>query len=635
MEHVTMQDVEKRLAKLLKKLTLPEPITVTDIKDSIWNAQKSGGSFELLSMLIPYAKDHETVQEVTQVAQDAWNYFPHRMLGGKSPNDLVKEYQETGTVDQRKQKPLAQKGKLLRDVFADRYPKTIVFEKLDEDTWGWKFPKLYHELTESLWELEERRASQEMLEKELSRMIRHMPELFDAINLLAKLYGVKREFGLANALYEQSISRARTYIPSAFIHGQYRIIWAYMENRPFLRLLAGYAGFVEQLQGPGKAIPLYEEILSFNPNDNQGVRAILATAYLKTDQPEKVIELSSQYPDDAMAELVMGTVLAYIRLGEYEHAKKFLAERKDYHINLIKELLKPSHLPPPTLMPDRVTHGGEDEAFYFWQAQGKLWEQTTDALDFLRSETKDIQSHIVLLTENDVLRVDFFHDFLFFLNLLKEHPIKLTATGNLSLKNINPFLKRCKTLQPVFKSFEEHGWTIRKEEELGSLHVLRIMTDIMHLTYKRHNTLLLSKNGKAFLENLTRVDQFRQVFDYYRHRCNWAYYAITENDSLLAKRLQGDQKHICRILKDQGTEWVEYVSFCKKLNEELNLQPFLVASYATPEEILDRRIHDTLFTKFLSLFGCVELETKQIDQWRTDIIRFRLTKIGQAMIVSI
>lgn len=48
-------------------------------------------------------------------------------------------------------------------------------------------------------------------------------------------------------------------------------------------MLAGYAMFAEQYEGVEKAIPLYEEILSFNPNDNQGIRAILATAYLKTN----------------------------------------------------------------------------------------------------------------------------------------------------------------------------------------------------------------------------------------------------------------------------------------------------------------------------------------------------------------
>jgi len=627
---MTTEEVEKRLEKLLRTLALPKAITVSDIKDIIWNAQKSIGSSGLFFQLSPFAKDQQTVQEIMQVAQDAWNYFPHRMLGGKSPADLMKEYQETGKVDQSKQKPLLKKGKAFYDVFEDRYPKTVVFEKISEDTWGWGFPKLYHELTEELWELEERGASRGVLEKELYRMIKQMPELFDAVNLLAKLYGTKREFGLAKQLYEQTITRARTYIPDTFARGKDRAIWAYMENRPFLRLLAGYAGFVEEFESVNKAIPLYEEILSYNQNDNQGIRAYLATAYLKADRAENVLELAAHFSEDSMPDLVMGKLLAYIRLGEFELAKKFLIRIKKYHGHLIKELLKSSHLPPPTLIPDRVTSGGEDEAFYFWQSQGKLWEQTTVALVFLREQTRDIRAQIITLTDEEVLTVDFFHDFNLFLNLLKEHPAQLTTTGNLSLKNMAALLSQLKTLQPIFKRNEEYGWKIRTEEELKPLHLIKIMTDLMHLTYKRHGKLLLSKNGNAFLNNLTSVDQFSQLFEYYKNKFNWAYYSITENDRLLTEALQKLQEHIWRILKENGTEWVDYKSFCIRLNEALPLTQFLKEAYSTPEEVLARSIKHTLFDDLLSLFGCVELETKEIDKWRTDIIRFRLTKIGLA-----
>lgn len=630
---MTPEIVTKRLAKLLQKLCLPKPITVDDIKDIIWNAQKSSGSSQLFSMLAPYAKDQETVQEIMRLMQDAWNYFPHRVLGGKSPADLVEEYQKTGNIDQGEQVPLPQKGKSLHEVFENRYPKTVVFEKISEDTWGFGFPKLYHDLTEQLWDLEEAHVSINVFEKELHRMLKLMPELFDAVNDLAHLYGKSNEPGIVKTLYEQAIANARRYIPKTFIKGKDQVIWPYLENRPFLRMLAGYAMFVEQYEGAGKAIQLYEEILSFNPNDNQGIRAILATAYLKTNQPEKVIELTSHYPEDGMPETIMGTLLALLMLKNNVEAKKFLEQIKEYKTNIVKELLKEFYPRPATFREDMIAMGSPDEAYYYWQHQGKLWEQIPGALDFLREYTKDIQVQIISLTDGDVLAVDFFHDFLAFLNRLKERPIKRTEIGNVSLKDIEPLLQTLKTVKPVLDHTKEMGWKVRTEHEILTLNLIRIVADIMHLTYKKHDKLLLSKNGKGFLDKLAPVDQFSQLFDYYRQRLNWAYYtSFTEKQEVLANLLQKQQDHVWRLLAEKGTEWIDYQTFCKRLRDELGLKPFLQESYSTPEEILDRRINTILFSRILALFGCVELETKQIDKWNTAIIRFRLTKIGQAML---
>lgn len=628
----TPEEVEMNLEKLLQKLALPKYITVADIKNIIWNEQKNSSGTELFSMLAPFAKDKEVVQEIMLSVQDAWNYFPHRILGGKSPADLVREYQENREIDKNKQTPLPAKGKSFSDVFDDRYPKSVVFEKLDDETWGWKFPKLYHELNDKLWELDDKKISRAAREKELYGMIKQMPELFDAVNDLVKIYRVKREFGLAKSLYKQTIERARTYIPDAFVSGRDRAIWALLENRPFLRMLAGHALLIEQLEGYGKAIPLYEEILSFNPNDNQGIRGLLTTAYLHTNQPEKVTELTSHYPEDSMCDTFMGRLLAMYMLKNNARAKKLLKQIKVYSPYIIKELLKGFHPQPASYRDDLIAFGSPDEAYYYWLHQGRLWEIIPGAMDFLRENTTDIQDQSIILTDEDVMSVDFFHDFLLFLHSLKEHPINLTVTGNLSIKRLEPLLKQLKTLQPIFKRNEEYGWKLRTEDEARSLHLIRIMIDLMSLAYKKHDKLLISKNGKAFLTNLSRVDQFTQLFDYYKNRFNWAYYSFSRNDELLMKALQRSQERIWKLLTSSSTEWVDYKTFCKTLNEDLQLQHYLDEPYSTPEEVLFRRIKSNLFYDLLDLFGCVELETKKIDKWTTDIIRFRLTKIGLAVI---
>lgn len=629
---MTPQIVEEKLAKLLQKLSLPNPITVFDIKKIIWNAKKSGGSSELFFLLTKQEKDNAIIDETMHLMQNAWNYFPHRMLGGKSPNDLVTEYKQTGEIDQNSQTPLPKQGKSLQEVFAPQYPKTVIFEKLGEDTWEWGFPVLYHDLTEQLWELEETNVSTQIYEKELCRMIKLMPELFDVVNDLAHLYCKRNEPGIAKMLYEQAMANAKRYIPKTFIPDRDRVIWAYMANRPFLRMLAGYGIFVEQYEGVGKAIPLYEEILSLNPNDNQGIRAILATVYLKTNQPQKVIILASHYESDIMPDLMMGKLLAYLKLGKNKSAETFLKQVKDHQSHVIKEMLKSSHPKPVNLIKDRVRLGGEDEAYYYWQSQGHLWQTTDGALMFLAEHTKDIQEQIVSLKDEEVLAVDIFHDFLAFLNLLKKRPIKITATGNISIKDVGELLKTLKTFQSLLERVKAMGWLFRKEDDFFPLHLMRIMANIMRLTYKKHDKLNISKNGMAFLDKLSYTDQFNQLFRNFQWRINWAYFScFTEKQTFLANLLQQQQDHIWRILIKKGTEWIDYQTFCRTLRDELPLQPFLEESYSTAEEILYRRINTILFSRILTLFGCVELETKQIDKWETVIIRFRMTKIGLAM----
>ncbi len=630
---MTPEIVAERLTKLLQKLSLPKPITVDDVKEIIWNAKKSSGSSELFFRLTEQEKDQATIDETIHLVQDAWNYFPHRVLGGKSPYDLVTEYQQTGKIDQKTQTPLPKQGKSLHDVFASQYPETVIFEKLSDDTWGFGFPKLYHELTEQLWDLEETHISVNVFEKELHRMLKLMPELFDAVNDLAHLYGKKNEPGIAKTLYEQAITNARRYISKTFIPGRDRAIWAYLENRPFLRMMAGYAIFVEQYEGIRKAIPLYEEILSFNPNDNQGIRALLATGYLKTAQPEKIIKLTSRYPNDSTPDIVMGKLLALLKLKKMTEAKKYLNKIKDYQLHVIKELLKPSHPKPATIIEDRVRLGGEDEAYFYWQSQGNLWQTTDGALEFLAEHTKDIQAQIITVTDKEVLAVDFFHDFLTFLARLKERPIKRTATGNISIKDIEQLLKTLKTVQPIFQHAADLGWKVRTEDDIQPLHLCKILADIMHLTYKRRDKLLLAKNGQAFLRKLSPIEQYNQLVQYYWHQFNWAYFAgFTEKQETLAHVLQENQDHVWRILAEKGTEWIDYKTFCKSLRDALHLQPYLEEAYSNPENILYRRIDHILFSSNLLLFGCVEVEEKQgNDKWETIIARFRSTKIGLSL----
>lgn len=79
----------------------------------------------------------------------------------------------------------------------------------------------------------------------------------------------------------------------------------------------------------------------------------------------------------------MGKVLALFKLGMIDEARKCLKKNKKYQQHTIRELLKPTHPQPEGLMEDRMTIGGDDEAWYYWRNQSNLWEATKGAKDFL------------------------------------------------------------------------------------------------------------------------------------------------------------------------------------------------------------------------------------------------------------
>lgn len=377
-------DFKKRFQAMLDKLDLAQPVTVSDIEDIVWNEHDVSDINRLVMMLLEGANAQQ-MNDVVQLVQEAWNTFPHQSLGGKAPNQMYGEHANEPAASL----PVgsSRKRKTLSDVFASNFPEQTRLIPIGDAEWGFEYPQQWHALTEQFSELEESGISGKAYEQKLKDMLVLIPELFDVADSLAQYYGAQHDFRKVKLLYENEIKLARKYIPKEFIPGKHRIIWAYLDNRPFLRMLDNYAQFIEQTEKVSKAIPLYEELLSFNPNDNQGVRYVLATAYLKTNQPERLLELAAEYPEEIGPDLVMGKVLALLKLGMVDEARKYLKKNKKYQKHVIRELLKPAHSRPEEYMDDRITVGGEDEAWYYWRNQGSLWEATKGAKDFLKEFT--------------------------------------------------------------------------------------------------------------------------------------------------------------------------------------------------------------------------------------------------------
>ncbi len=310
--------IEIHLAEVLKGLKLVEPISVEDIKSLIWYETDHMDLARLSQLLTEDKTNPKKVEEVMEILQEAWNNFPHKSLQGLSPI----EKSEGKTPPKHIVAPKSVKK--VHDLFPGKYPEKVKFSKLGDIEWGFEFPGVYYNLFERLFQLDESDSSADEYEEELKTILRICPETFDAAKDLAEFYIYINEINLAQAALEKAIQLARSYIPKSFIPGKHLIIWGYLDNRPFLRLLAAYADFIERTKGLEQAVPLYEEIIIFNPNDNQGIRELLSTAYLRLNRLDDLLKLSNKYPDDTLAGICFGSILALLKLGKLKEAEKRL-----------------------------------------------------------------------------------------------------------------------------------------------------------------------------------------------------------------------------------------------------------------------------------------------------------------------
>ncbi len=260
------------------------------------------------------------------------------------------------------------------------------FHQVDKKEWMFNFSDDYAEYFDYLFRLYNMDLPDDKLEGEYIKIIRAMPEVFDASSNLAQIYLEQDKIKEAKLVYEKAIQVARSHISKEFNPEKHNIPWYFMENRPFLRLLANYAQYVESYEHAEQAVDLYEEILSLNPNDNQGMRSVLATLYLQLQQPKKVIALAAKYKNDLVPEVAVGNVLALYQIGDHKAAQKAIKENVSYHKNVYKEILKKVHRKPSTCRDDgSVRIGGTDQAWYYWQGQGKYWKSTAGVQEFVES----------------------------------------------------------------------------------------------------------------------------------------------------------------------------------------------------------------------------------------------------------
>jgi len=122
----------------------------------------------------------------------------------------------------------------------------------------------------------------------------------------------KQERKAAHALgfFDQGIGHGRIRHAGLIegVDGEHGL-WGWIEARDFMRLLHQRAVVLDDLGNFDQAVPAYQEILSLNAHDNQGVRGDLLRLLMGFRRLGECRQLLDRFPGDTMPEMTYGQAL--------------------------------------------------------------------------------------------------------------------------------------------------------------------------------------------------------------------------------------------------------------------------------------------------------------------------------------
>lgn len=163
--------------------------------------------------------------------------------------------------------------------------------------------------------------------------------------------------------------------------------WGFLETRPYMRARAGLASVLWRTGRHRDAIRHYRAMLKLNPNDNQGVRYVLAGHLLELGDTVALKKLIKKYVEDGSAAwLYTQALLAFQdKDADADQTAKDAWQAND-HVPAVLAGAQP-------LVASKngyITMGGEDEVAYYVEEYGNAWKAVPGAVEWLARVTKNL-----------------------------------------------------------------------------------------------------------------------------------------------------------------------------------------------------------------------------------------------------
>ena|SRR3989344_812838 len=85
------KELEQELTDMLKESK--SDFTLNNVRDAIFHEEDNDDMMKVVAMF-DRGGDASELNNMLELVTDAWNYFPHEVLGGISPSEKLLEYQE-------------------------------------------------------------------------------------------------------------------------------------------------------------------------------------------------------------------------------------------------------------------------------------------------------------------------------------------------------------------------------------------------------------------------------------------------------------------------------------------------------------------------------------------------------------
>lgn len=208
---------------------------------------------------------------------------------------------------------------------------------------------------------------------------------------LAYLYEIAEEHFSTLLASREAVRLYLQLFPKKFDWQKSQLPWGFFENRPFLRALFQLAQAYAKNGEYQKACHHAETLLKICPDDNIGIREWLVEWYMNTQDYKRILQVCADYPEDVLANVVFGSVIAYCYQNKLEDAKAAWVEARDCLPKVAHEILKKRHSRPRGYDDNAygMEIGGANQAYSYWQDMGQWWEQNDTAqalIELMRAE---------------------------------------------------------------------------------------------------------------------------------------------------------------------------------------------------------------------------------------------------------
>ena len=212
------------------------------------------------------------------------------------------------------------------------------------------------------------------------KALRLSPLCADGYNVLAAETTSPKQ---ACDLYSKGIQAGRMALGPEGFKQHAGNFWRVLETRPYMRSMAGLAETYKSLGEPGMATALYQEMLTLNPNDNQGARYLLAALLLGCGDDKALKTLLTAYRTDGSPHwLYTKALVAFRASGANDRRAIALARTALMGNRHVPRIL--SNASQLEFRADGyVTVGQSSEASYYVVEFGGSWHGTPGAVDWL------------------------------------------------------------------------------------------------------------------------------------------------------------------------------------------------------------------------------------------------------------